>query len=112
MRVLLDENLPHQLQTDLVGHQISTVTEMGWSGTLDDMLLGLAAANSFAVLLTCDRNLPYQQPIDGAGIAILVLAVPNNRLATIRSLVPEILAALSVPVQPGSVTMLGSWRVS
>lgn len=90
MRVLRDEDLPRQLQRDLVGHQVATVTELGWSSATDGDVLRLAAKSGFAVLLTGDRNLPYQQLLTGSGVAVVVLAVPNNRLATIRGLVPEL----------------------
>ena len=87
------------------------MTELGWSGAPDARLLHLATGQGFAVLLTGDRNLAYQQMAARSGIAIVVLAVPNNRLATIRSLAPDLLAALAQPLQPGSVTTVGHWRV-
>jgi len=111
VRVLLDEDLPRQLKSDLAGHQVSTVTELGWSGTPDAGLLHLAASQGVVVLLTGDRNLAHQQPVARSGIPIIMLAVPNNRLATIRSLVPDLLEALARPPQPGSITMVGRWRV-
>jgi hypothetical protein len=32
MKLLLDENLPHQLRHEIGGHECFTVTYMGWSG--------------------------------------------------------------------------------
>lgn len=111
MRVLLDEDLPRQLKSDLAAHQVATVTELGWSAAPDAALLDLATGRGFAVFLTGDRNLARQQMAARSGIAVVVLAVPNNRLATIRSLVPDLLEALSQPLQAGSVTTVGHWRV-
>ena len=31
MRILLDESLPKELQSELPGHEVRTVQEMGWS---------------------------------------------------------------------------------
>jgi hypothetical protein len=39
MRVLLDENLPHDLIEALVGHSISTVQGLGWAGIKNGELL-------------------------------------------------------------------------
>ena len=111
MRVLLAEDLPGQLKIELAGHQAATVTELGWSGTPDAMLLRMAASHGFVALLTGDRNLVHQQPVTRSGIAVVVLAVPDNRLATIRSLVPELLETLDRTLQPGSITTVGRWRV-
>lgn len=32
MRLLLDENLPHQMRLELPGHDVFTVACMGWGG--------------------------------------------------------------------------------
>ena len=60
MRLLLDECVPARLQRALPSHQVSTVTQEGWSGFKNGKLLALAAAR-FDVFITVDKNLPYQQ---------------------------------------------------
>jgi hypothetical protein len=47
VKLLLDENLPHDLRHHLVGHEVFTVTYMGWSGTKNGALLLLAADAGF-----------------------------------------------------------------
>lgn len=107
MKVLLDEDVPRRLSRELVGHEVSTVQEMGWAGIKNGVLLDLAAAAGFEVLVTCDRGMQYQQNVPALGLALIVLAVPNKRLNTIRSLVPEILALLDSTPQPGTVSVVG-----
>jgi hypothetical protein len=46
------------------------------------------------VLVTVDRNLPYQHNLSRFSIAIVVLRSRTNRLADLRELVPELLTAL------------------
>jgi predicted nuclease of predicted toxin-antitoxin system len=41
MKVLLDENLPHQLRGELPGHEVITVKYMGWHGIRNGELLAL-----------------------------------------------------------------------
>jgi hypothetical protein len=43
VRVLLDENLPHDLIAALVGHSVSTVQGLGWDGTKNGALLKRAS---------------------------------------------------------------------
>jgi predicted nuclease of predicted toxin-antitoxin system len=93
VRVLLDENLPRGLKHDLVGHEVLTVPEVGWSGIADADLLQRAGAR-FEVLVTADRNLEFQQGVSAGSVGVVVLMVPNTRLQTVRSLVPAILVAL------------------
>jgi hypothetical protein len=44
----------------LKGHECRTVTECGWAGKTNGELLSLAGS-LFDVLLTLDKNIPYQQ---------------------------------------------------
>jgi hypothetical protein len=32
MKILLDENLPHELRDQLIGHALFTMTYLGWRG--------------------------------------------------------------------------------
>ena len=60
MRILLDESLPIELQSELPDHDTRTVQAMGWSGLKNGELLA-RAADLFEVFLTVDQNLPHQQ---------------------------------------------------
>lgn len=111
MRILFDENVARPLRHDLAGHEILTVGQMGWAGIRNGTLLGMAANAGFEVLPTCDRNMQYQQNVPEVALAILVIAVPNQKLDTIRPLAPDILAMLASHPQPGTVSVVGTWRV-
>jgi hypothetical protein len=110
VRILLDEDVPRPLRRDLVGHEVSTVPEIGWAGVRNGVLLGLAAGASFEVLLTCDRNMQYQQNVTALGLALVVLAAPDQKLDTLRPLVPEVLALLDAAPQPGTVSVVAAER--
>lgn len=60
MRVLLDENVPVGLAPELTGHEVETVSGLGWSGAKNSELLR-RASGQFDVLVTMDQNLPFQQ---------------------------------------------------
>ena len=106
MRVLLDECVPPRLRGDLSGHEFRTVSEMRWRGKRNGELLRLMLAEGFDVLLTTDRNIPHQQNIRKAGVAVLLLVGKGNRRLDLIPLVPAALSALDA-IQPGEVVEIG-----
>ena len=102
MRVLLDENLPHDLILELSDHQVVTVQGLGWAGVKNGELLRLAATR-FDVLLTVDRNFEYQQNFSGVAIAVIVVDVSSNDIAALRPLIPAVVEALP-KAKHGAVT--------
>ncbi|MCZ7570366.1 MAG: DUF5615 family PIN-like protein [Ardenticatenaceae bacterium] len=101
MNVLLDECLPRKLKYDLPGHTVSTVPEMGGAGTKNSALLRLAEI-TFEVFITADQNVEYQQSLRSTVLGIVVLVASNNRLETLRPLMPKVALAL-LTIQPGDL---------
>ncbi|MGH2502850.1 MAG: DUF5615 family PIN-like protein [Ktedonobacterales bacterium] len=101
MKVLLDECLPRRLKHELRGHAVSTVPEMGWAGNKNGALLKLAEA-TFEVFVTADQNVAYQQNLRSVVLGIVVLVAANNRLETLRPLMPQVATALQT-IQPGDL---------
>jgi hypothetical protein len=104
VRVLLDENLPHDLAALLSSHDASTVAGCGWSGTKNGQLLRLASGR-FDAFLTMDRRLPDEQDIHALPFAVVLIVAPTNRLADLRRLVPSIIDALDSAL-PGTLTVI------
>jgi PIN like domain len=102
MRILLDECAPRPLKRELVGYDIRTVVEMGWSGKKNGELLRLMSQEGFTILLTTDQNLRYQQNLQQAGVAVVVLVASSNRLPDLLPLMPDALNALKT-IAPGQV---------
>jgi predicted nuclease of predicted toxin-antitoxin system len=94
MRVLLDECVPRPLRSELTDHGVRTVAEMGWSGIKNGELLKKAAAE-FDCFLTVDRNLQFQQAVDRLPLAVIVIRANDNRLETLRPLIPAVNEALA-----------------
>lgn len=94
MRLILDECIDRRLARDLADHEVKTVPQMGWAGIKNGQLLSLLA-DTFDVFITVDRNLAFQQNLPQFSIAVIVLQARSNRLADLKPLVPDILAALS-----------------
>ena len=70
MRVLFDECMPRRFCRELVGVEVKTVAEMGWSGKKNGELLRLLIDSGFDVLVTVDQGLPFQQNLAGSQVAL------------------------------------------
>ena len=101
MRILLDECAPRPLKRE-AEYEIRTVVEMGWSGKKNGELLRLMSQEGFTILLTTDQNLRYQQNLQQAGVAVVVLVAPSNRLPDLLALIPDARKVLNT-IAPGEV---------
>ena len=106
MRILLDECVPRPIRRELPGHDVRTVTEMGWSGKQNGELLRLIQAYPFDVFLTVDQNLRYQQDLRGAGVAVIVLFARTNRLQDLAGLMSKVRDILAY-IQSGELVEVG-----
>jgi hypothetical protein len=88
MRVLFDQGTPAPLRIFLLRHEVVTAFEMGWAELSNGKLLAAAEFAGFAVLLTTDKNLKYQQNLSTRKIAILVL--PTTQWPVIREHTDEV----------------------
>ena len=106
MRVLLDECIPRKLKSALVGYDCQTVPEAGLAAQKNGRLHSLAEAAGFALFVTMDKGLQYQQNLAGRRIAILIVRAKSNRL---KDLLPHVEACRSIMglIQPGEVTRVG-----
>jgi predicted nuclease of predicted toxin-antitoxin system len=106
MRILLDECVPKPLKRELADYEVRTVVEMGWSGKKNGELLQLMVQQNFTILLTTDQNLRYQQNLQQAGVAVVVLVAPSNRLPNLVPLIPSVRGVLNT-IAPGEVIEVG-----
>ena len=106
MKVLLDECVDRRLAANIQGHDVKTVPEAGWAALKNGDLLS-RAQHEFDALVTTDRNLPFQQDLSRFSVAVIVLRARSNRVADLRRLIPELVAALPAASR-GAVTWVGA----
>jgi len=106
VKVFLDECVDWRLARDIVGHDVKTARQMGWTTVKNGALLTLSSQH-FDVFVTVDRNLSFQQNLDSFSIAVVVLQAKTNRLADLRPLVPNPLAAIE-SAAPGMPRFIGA----
>lgn len=99
MRILFDQGTPVPLRQVLAQHEVVTAYEQGWSKLKNGELLDVAEREGFAVLVTTDMNLKYQQNSAARRIAVVVLNTTS--WPRIRRAASAVVAAVD-GVSPGS----------
>jgi predicted nuclease of predicted toxin-antitoxin system len=91
-RVLFDVNVPRPAARFLTSFTVEFADRRGWPELTDGELLTVAEAHGFAVLVTADLNLRYQQNLAGRRIAVVALS--TNNWSVVRENAPRIVAAV------------------
>jgi hypothetical protein len=99
VQVLFDQGTPAPLRQFLISHQVSTAYERGWSTLKNGELLQAAELAGFAVFVTTDTNLKYQQNLATRRISIVVLSTTS--WPRIKANVEPVILAVNSAV-PGS----------
>lgn len=102
MKILLDESVPDIIQTRLASLAIFTVSQMKWRGVKNGALLDLMA-QQFSILITTDKNLPFQQNLKKRQVSLTIL--PSNDIPSVIELLPRIEEAIEI-VSPGEFIQL------
>ena len=106
MRVLFDENLPHDLIAELIGHDVVTVQGLGWSGVKNGDLLR-RAAGQIDTFVTMDRKLEREHDLTVLPFGVVVLLARSNRVQHLLPLVPRLLEALQ-RIRHGEIERIGA----
>ncbi|AQG79552.1 DUF5615 family PIN-like protein [Spirosoma montaniterrae] len=102
MRLLLDENVPVKLKQDLTGHTVYTVRELRRDGREDEEVLQLLVDFNFDALITCDKNLRFQQNLSRYTTPVVVLDTYTNAYLVLRQTVPNLLSLLQQALPAGA----------
>ena len=97
MLVLFDHGTPRGIARALPLHTVKEAKAQGWDTLTNGELLKVAEEAGFEVLLTTDKNLRFQQNLQGRTLAIVVL---SNRWRLVRSALEPIAAVNAA--KPGS----------
>jgi hypothetical protein len=101
MLVLFDHGTPRSIASFLVRHTVTQARARGWDRLSNGKLLEAAEEAGFDVLLTTDKNIRYQQNLEGRRIAIVVLGNPQR--PAVHRHMDSVVAAVNAAT-PGSYT--------
>src|ERR1700687_4774288 len=99
MLILFEHVTPAGIARFLAGHTVTKVKERGWDRLGNGDLLTVAEAAGFDVLITADKNIRYQQNLEGRRIALVVLSTPQWPVVKLHV---EKIAAAVTAATPGS----------
>ena len=77
MLVLFDHVTPAGVADCLPGHTVIKAKDHGWDTLSNGDLLKSAERAGFDVVVTADKNMRYQQNLEGRRIALVVLSTPQ-----------------------------------
>jgi hypothetical protein len=77
MLILFDHVTPKGVARCLPGHTVITAKDQGWDTLSNGELLAAAERAGFDVVVTADKNMRYQQNLQGRKIALVVLGTPQ-----------------------------------
>jgi hypothetical protein len=104
VRVLLDENLPHDLISELSGHDVVTVQGLGWAGVKNGELLRRAAGQVDAFLT---MELEYEHDLSIRSFGVVVIRARSNRVQDLQPLMGTVREAVA-RIRPGKVERVGA----
>jgi hypothetical protein len=97
MNILFDQGIPVPLRRHLVTHRVDTAFERGWSTLSNGKLLEVAEQEGYALLMSTDQNMRYQQHLANRQLAIIVLLSTSwpriqRRIEAIQAAVERVVA--------------------
>ncbi len=97
MKTLLDEQMDIRMKGLLPHHPIFTLHEMGWLGLKNGELKLKMQEEAFEVLITADKNMPFQQNLAALPFVLLLIDTPILLFKYQSLFVPKIDGFLSNP---------------
>ena len=103
-KVLCDQGVSGELMAALrnsTAFQYAFTFHEGWAEVLDGELLTLAEENGFAVIITADQNMIYQQNMRKRKIGVVILGTNDNE--TLLANVKLVAQAVQSITRPGKI---------
>lgn len=98
MRILLDENVRALFGSELTGHDVAHVDQLGLKSLSNGALLEYARAN-YDAFLTLDRGILHQHRHEG-DLRILAIRVPDSTIESLLTRIADVLSWLD-SCEPG-----------
>jgi hypothetical protein len=108
VKVIFDHNTPDGLAQFLPGHEITFCRTMGWAKLGNGFLIATAEKAAFDLMVTCDKNIRYQQNLTSRTISLVELT--TNHWPSIRIRYAVILSEVNA-AKPGSYAIVNIARL-
>ena len=101
MLILFDYGTPRSIARWLHGHTVVEAIAKGWDRLSNGALLNATEEAGFDLLLSTDKNIRYQQNLEGRRIAIVILGNPQR--PAVHRYIDRVVVAVNAAT-PGSYT--------
>jgi hypothetical protein len=101
MKILFDNGAPNPMARSLIGHEVTFARKIGWHELENGELIQRAEEAGYEILLSTDKNIRYQQNLQGRRIALVVLS--QQQWPVVRQHLDRIAIAVNSAL-PGSYT--------
>lgn len=108
MRVLLDNCVDVRFASLLPQHEVKHARGLGWQDLSNGHLLASAESAGFAVMITTDKNIRFQQNFKNRLIALVTLAPRFTAFVHLAPLADQVNEALTQGVAPGTSLVITS----
>lgn len=85
-------------------HEVAHVADMGWQSIKNGELLR-RADETYDLLITVDKNMPFQSSLKGLSLIVVVLNIPNRAPETFERYL-DALEPLLETYEPGTFNVL------
>jgi hypothetical protein len=92
MKILFDNGTPKPIARSLIGHEVDFARQIGWHELANGELIQRAEDAGYAVLLSTDKNVRYQQNLAGRKIALVILS--NQQWPDVRLYLERVVEAV------------------
>jgi hypothetical protein len=77
MKVLLDEQINLKLLPLIIKSDVYSVHDFGWAGLKNGELREAINENGFDILISADKNMPFEQNLNKMSFKLLILDTPS-----------------------------------
>ena len=99
MRILFDNGTPRGIARFLTSHTVEEARTHGWEELANGELIEAAEQAGFDLMVTTDKNIRYQQNLEGRELALVVLQ--HSQWPMVKLVTANIVAAVDSAL-PGS----------
>jgi predicted nuclease of predicted toxin-antitoxin system len=112
VKVLLDNCLDWRVKNLLTSHQVSHCKDLGWGNLSNGLLLAAAAGAGFAVMITGDKKIKYEQNLDQLPLPVIEIDTRDSRLPAIAAISQQLNQALTLVGQSRFISIGPDGRIT
>jgi predicted nuclease of predicted toxin-antitoxin system len=112
VKILLDNCIDWRVRNLLPAHEVSHCKDLGWGNLSNGRLLAAAAEAGFAVMITVDKKIKYEQNLGQLPLPVIEIDTRDSRLPAIAAISEQLGRALNLVGQSRFISIGPDGRVT